>query len=173
MWRAIDRNAERERLAPLRHAVGKIGGPFKRSSRWISGRKGALRGGRGRRASADADCSTRSESVTALPVGPHRDGVPVSTLQQHLRLFALFAELLGGIDREQHRFSLGLVRPVFFAGEFNEPEISSPANLMNQRSIAGVRTTWSRLSGGSFVRYARARGGWTHPRRRAIVAILF
>jgi hypothetical protein len=29
MWRAIDRNAERERLAPLRHAVGKMGASFK------------------------------------------------------------------------------------------------------------------------------------------------
>ena len=29
MWGAIDRNAERKRLAPLRHAVGRVGAPFK------------------------------------------------------------------------------------------------------------------------------------------------
>jgi hypothetical protein len=70
-----------------------------------------------------SECSTRSESVRVLAVGPHREGLPIGTLQQHLRPFALFAELLGGVNREQHCFPFGLVRPVLFFIELNEPEI--------------------------------------------------
>jgi hypothetical protein len=75
-----------------------------------------MRRGSGRRRGVISIC--RGAARRSTPQRP-----PVITHQQHLRLFALFAELLGGINREQHRFPLGRVWAVLFAIEVNEPEV--------------------------------------------------
>src|SRR5262245_38855824 len=56
-------------------------------------------------------------------VGPHRRGFAVLVDPQDLRLLALLPELLGGIDREQHRLALAEVGPEFLAVERDEPDV--------------------------------------------------
>src|SRR5262249_23399172 len=56
-------------------------------------------------------------------VGPHRRGFAVLVDPQDLRLLALLPELLGGIDREQHRLAFAEVGPEFLAVERDEPDV--------------------------------------------------
>ena len=48
-------------------------------------------------------------------------------------ILALFAELVGGVDREQQRLPFGLVGAVFFAVEFDEPHV-----VLAHHQIPGV-----------------------------------
>src|SRR6202022_2923362 len=67
--------------------------------------------------------SPRREGIGIEPVGPHRIGFLVFVERKHLRLRALLAEFMRGIDREQHRLALALVRAELLAFEGNEPEV--------------------------------------------------
>jgi hypothetical protein len=50
-------------------------------------------------------------------------GFPLLIHQQHLRIFAPRAEIVGGIDREKHCFPFGLIGPVFVPVELDEPNV--------------------------------------------------
>jgi hypothetical protein len=66
----------------------------------------------------------------------HTDRASPFTSTRTTCVLALLAEFLRGIDREKHRFPLGLVRAVFLAIKFYKPDI-----LMAHNQIAGIRTT--------------------------------
>src|ERR1700730_7537917 len=61
--------------------------------------------------------------IRVLSVRPRRPCVPALVHQQHLRLFATLAESMGSVDCEKHRFPFGLIRPILFAIELDEPNV--------------------------------------------------
>lgn len=66
--------------------------------------------------------------IRVLPVGPCRQCVPILVHQQDLRVFAAFAKFMSSIDREKHRFPLGLVWAVLFAIELDGPNVALTNN---------------------------------------------
>jgi hypothetical protein len=69
-------------------------------------------------------------------VCPRRQWVPILVHQQHLGILAQFTEIVGGIDREKHRFPFGIIRPVFVPIELDEPNV-----VLTNDYVARVRMT--------------------------------
>src|SRR4051812_40196068 len=67
--------------------------------------------------------SLRRERIRIETAGPHGMGNPILVSRKHLRLLALLAELVRGIDREQHRLAFGSIGAEFLPFERNEPKI--------------------------------------------------
>src|SRR5262249_57625601 len=61
--------------------------------------------------------------ITVQPVDPYRHWLPILGEAEHARHFALLAQLLGGIDREQQGFALAPVGSELVAVERDEPDV--------------------------------------------------
>ena len=67
---------------------------------------------------------------------PRRQWVPILVHQQHLGILAQFTEIVGGIDREKHRFPFSFVRPILIPIELDEPNV-----VLTNDDVARVRMT--------------------------------
>src|SRR6267143_4130810 len=74
--------------------------------------------------------------VRVLSVRPRRPRVPALVHREHLRLFAVLTKPMSSIDRESHRFPLGLVWPVLFTVEFDEPRVTLTNNYVARMWMA-------------------------------------
>ena len=66
---------------------------------------------------------------------------PFSSICKHLGLLALLTELVGGVDREQHRFALALIGAVLLAVELDEPYV-----LLADDEVTGTRALGGKVS---------------------------
>src|SRR5438132_14260436 len=67
--------------------------------------------------------SLRCRRIGIEPVGPYRIRLPVFVDPEDLCFLALLAELMRGIDREQHRLAFALIGPELVSLEVDQPKV--------------------------------------------------